>query len=358
MEKGGFKPEQAIEFAKMQPEHLRRDAMEAFHKERISQKEGIALIGGEVLDTIFAQPDIDLSKLEEMIREQGRDAGLSSKQMEIGRALVKEYGKRRDRLSSLRKKDLSPNDLFRESVYLRSPLKPNERVGVDWRTVVVHFRVPDRIYPTLRGSKDGDRSAGFFDKKRPFMAFERQGTRSKTTAVHEEQHAMYHMVREVLSKKLARTLFERSRPKFNEFVQRFRNEGPYRPAQDYIGQAIRSNTDRIKDEIFAYTRDGARSPRDIANVLLEPESDGGLYDYFNQERLSLQKMLESAGKDPETTKDIIKLFLDEHQEVVKDSVSAIRKLTEQEGYTFHQAFIFLMDVPVELWAKEVDRLGK
>src|SRR3989339_1285742 len=358
MKEGGFNPELAIELTKMQPEHLRRDAMEAFHAERISQKEGIALIGGEVLDTIFAQPGIKLSELETMIREQGQDAGLSSKQVDVGRALIKEYGKRRDRLDGLKKQDLAPNDLFKQLVHLKSPLKSHERVSLDWRTFVVNFRVPDSVYTSLRGINKGDRSAGFFDRKRPHITFQRQSTYSKTVATHEEQHSMYHLVREVLSKRLSKTIFERPRPKVKDFVDRFRNEGPYRPAEEYIQQEIRSNTDRIKDEIFAFTREDARSPKEIATVLLKSETDGGLYDYFEDERRSLENMLKSAGKDTETIKDVVKLFFDEHQEVVKDAVAAIRKLKEEEGYTFHQAFLFLMDVPVELWTKEVDRLGK
>ena len=142
-------------------------------------------------------------------------------------------------------------------------------------------------------------------------------------------------------------------------LSRFNTKEWQRLLSQYFDQLIFAYGDRVKDEMFAFTKEG-QSRKDIQNHLLKDEIDGGFYQYYLSEaktfawkaRLAVDVF---AGRKWE--EQILQEVKTRHHDLVKQGLDALEQLMEKEGYTFHQAFIFLMDVPLEFWGKEVKRLS-
>lgn len=369
-----FHPRERWVEVQLAPEQERAEREREFHLERVSQKESIALLVGDIMDAIGENPDIEIEKLKTIVDEYVPEIGLAEYQKKIAMDFIKAFEQRRKKLNELKAKGQTEKQLLEQVAHPKKGPLGKQRVDVSWRTFTVHFRVPSATYESIHGSQNLLRSGGFFDRRFPFATFEKRELSPIDDEVeaHEEMHAIYHLIREILSKHLRKTLFQRPSPDRVMFGDRMRHEGVHGPANDYVDQAIRAQTDRIKDEIFAFTRGYAetrtprsthpwprvghlRTPKEIISTLLKKEVDGGLYDYFRQDRNRLRSMVIANGGDlgSEIAEDYDKKMRAEHRRVVTEGVEAIENLIRAEGYSFMQAVVFFMDVPVERWKQEL-----
>ena len=221
-----FSPRDAHELIRMNPERTHQEQQE-FHQKRIEQKEGMALVGGEILDTIDRQPETEPKELEQMFNGFVNELELAGYQEQIGKKLIKAFGQRQTYLRTLKEKNFSPKDLLERIARPSVGPRTQNQVIVIWGPYAVHFAVPDHVYRSLPGARGVSLSAGFFSRDIPYATFgkSRFSGPNIRVDVHEGQHAMYELVRGVLSKELSKTIFHPEFPDTDHAVEQIQHEG-------------------------------------------------------------------------------------------------------------------------------------
>jgi hypothetical protein len=167
-------------------------------------------------------------------------------------------------------------------------------------------------------------------------------------------HALYDFVKPSYEKALGKSLFFRPAPSDRDGVNRLRNEG-LGGFEGYLHQLLASKSDRMKDELLAFTREAYRPGRTM-ETLMRPADKQGLYDYFQKQRDSTETALVTSGLRADLIHGAVdmlnKQFPQWHKKLVEDGLDTLRYLLVTKRLSFMEATFLLLDVPLERWPME------
>ena len=174
--------------------------------------------------------------------------------------------------------------------------------------------------------------------------------KTEATIVHEEQHAIKKLFLETGLDVTAMGEIEDAKD-YDQFKVLLR-----RYMRGYMLDKVRV----AKDEALAYYKEGQKDANDIYNVLTTPKDLGGVYDYFADSKLDIQKrLIEFLGDSHEgVIKDISdEVFEDEYKDILRDGLIAVNKLNEK-GYMREEIVNILINEPMEKWPRVAGLLKK
>lgn len=356
-----FEPGGELMEIKALPKEERKEKLRKYKEKLAYQKEGLARTQEELTNTIREKPDISWHELYEkalvLLQKYGADAQENKVKDILGR-----YYWRHKAIKEARGQFPGENKLF-EAIFGRPP---RGKVEVIEGPVTLYFRchnikdyaliskqtfldyrgpswsermaaraeggvsIGTSLIPNLQGTIIAERARGSFDDNK------------KKVYIHEEQHAIKRLFDERPIRKLKP--YETG----GSLVEQFRTK------RERIAEL------RVKDEIFAYMKEGRWNPEGVFNVLTMPEKKGGLYDYLAKDKQGLIALY-SKNKSSDEKKGIIKtvkqVFETEYHELIRNGIRSFQGLIDN-GYTVEQTVALLNAEPLTRWPKVVKRLLK
>lgn len=379
-----FFPELELAEIRTLPREKQRQALEEYKEKLSYQKEGLAFMQSDLKMRLSAHPDTPADELMEVVDLWGKMYGFTVEQKIIVQKILDGYKEKHEAIYALTKK-YGPQDdaeLFKD--VFGTPPKGN--VEVIEGSVTLCFRCHNLedyaliYYQKFSGSElsaeekeRANLSGGVSISSAPPQHPELAGTiiaekamgrafgrESQSIVVHEEQHALNRLFKEV---RVRENTFEKMKRATTEEEQKNFLLGYFRYMRAESGEG------RAKDEILAYLEQGGRSAEEIFKILTKPEKTGGLYDYFEIKRgpnnTSTKQSLPGFVLDVLNKKGDAqfvkmvkgaaeKVFEDEYKELIKTGLAAYSVLVNA-GYTKEQALAVLMKKPLSRWGKEASR---
>lgn len=335
---------------------LPKHETESFWIERAKQRIGIATVAALILEEVLSRPESTEEELLALVMEAGEELSLADYQHSIAKDLVRSATRRRHRISSFQEKFPSPEKHFQDVTRVH----PMEHVERSFHTLTIHFKIDPESYKRVRLSSN-ELSAGFFMPSRPEYTFQKGYLGDDGIRIHEETHALYFMLREVLQKHLGEERLERPYPDLGKMVKRIQHEQMDTLIKAFARAYILAASDRIKDEILAFSRQAPRSQRQTVNTLLQPADERGLYDYFHRvrERADTQIRRTFPADQAHWALTVLDEELRKQQKrLVEDGVAAVKTLLQRHHFTPEMVLFYLSDSPLERWPKETDLLYK
>lgn len=283
---------------------LKQVRLDEFKQKLAKQKEGLAGLQIEFLETVNANPDFKIEDLMTLVDKAAPEYQLNPRQVKFFRDLAEEYKKRHEAIKQIREKYPDNidgdkclfNDLFHS--------QPVGSIEVLTGPLTLYFMCHDKKdYSVIYQQKSvetltqedidiADKSGGvkihYSEKNELRHAITAENSHyyrgsatgySEATMRHEEQHALNSLV--------ADQLFEKA---FQHSIESA--ETPEKLKQEVITY-LRSKREylnfRLKDEVLAYYKekeypmdDNSGNPRfiKIFKILTKPHEHKGLYDYY------------------------------------------------------------------------------
>jgi len=343
------------------------DALQArkeFHEKRIEQKMGMATLGALMLELVMTDPEIPLNTLFDLMDEHTNELGLSGKQKSIFRKLIKEFGGRREKQRALKKENLTPETVFMK----RFHFAPKGSVKVEYGPITTNFILSSSSdYERIEGQRKTTRgvtlkSGGFFRRDYPDVTFSRAlGEATKEVVRHEETHALKHLIDSVIGYESFKKELVKKIERLKETLLKTKDLGKTEHiVREILFLYVEGTSNRIKDEIFANLRAGVKMDK-VASVLAKSDEHLGLYDYTKADRDRFEQFIQHSSLSVDQKDIVQKLVIDQftnmYKRLVKDAVSVVVDLTTKQGFSSEQVLLFLNDVPLSLWKKEVSRLS-
>ncbi len=343
------------EALKVLPESDRAERAPQFWTERTKQRKEIATVAALVLERVFQEPDATEESLLALVREFSEDIRLAPYQEKIARDLIHASRKRRLEILQLRKQYPEDTNLLRRA-HPRGTQGSVHRVSAVVRPLTIHFRVNEKTYQQMCEKTNAEKAGGFFEKSGKLFTYQRGIYERESTLLHEEMHALYDFFKGHLSKHLHKSLFLRPEPSMDRLQKRIRAEGVSRPLRDHLTELLHASADRIKDELFAFSRAATKEGK-ISSYLLQPKDKQGLYDYFDRALTFLTIAVAAYTTSEEDYRCAREMIEEEfpkmHRRLIEDGLSAMKTLSVHKKWTFMEVAFFFVDVPLERWPDEI-----
>lgn len=327
-----------------------------FWLDRTKQRKEIATVAALVIERVFQEPDVAEAELLSLVEEFSEDIRLAPYQEKLARDLIRASRKRRQEILRLRQQFPDDKELLRHA-HPRNTRGPILHARAAVCPLSIHFAVDKATYARMTEEKENmGQSGGFFAPSGKMFTYQKGFDQRWGTSLHEEMHALYAFFREHLSRHLKKTLFVRPLPSLAQLQKRIHAEGVAHPLREHLTELLHASADRIKDELFAFSRAGRGSGR-IMSALLTTEEKKGLYDYFASDltRLAIAIAGEKiSDRDYELAREIMEMeFLKMHKELIENGLGALKTLLVYKKWTFMEAAFFFVDVPLERWPEEI-----
>jgi len=178
---------------------------------------------------------------------------------------------------------------------------------------------------------------------------------------HEETHALKHLIDSVIGYESFKKELVKKIERLKETLLKTKDLGKTEHiVREILFLYVEGTSNRIKDEIFANLRAGVKMDK-VASVLAKSDEHLGLYDYTKADRDRFEQFIQHSSLSVDQKDIVQKLVIDQftnmYKRLVKDAVSVVVDLTTKQGFSSEQVLLFLNDVPLSLWKKEVSRLS-
>ncbi|MDD5251390.1 MAG: hypothetical protein PHT12_02025 [Patescibacteria group bacterium] len=347
-----FDPRLEYEALNIAPRDNKIERERDFERRRREQRIGIATAGGLAIETVLSNPETPKQELLGIFDEYREELKLADYQRALARDIINAYCTQHELVKGLYGAE---EDDFSRLRRLLPQIQDARSVAITPRPISLHVRLDGRAYRLIRGSGN---SSGFFRPSLKDFTFEcAEAFRGEGTMLHEEQHAIYYLLRTQAEKKLGKSLFNRPTPNLGEIVRRSPHEGEHRVVADYIQRLVAAEGDRIKNEIFAFTRTSDIAPTKVLKYLTA-EDEG--YDYWKNARSELLEYLSRGRSQSEVAKTVESARLEFKQARLRltgDGLEAVKALKTRLGFNHWQAVLLLFDRPLERWSEEVAKLS-
>lgn len=344
-------------------EHIkRREEFKSREKNIIDQMRVIASARCELQEIIKTNPDISDDDLKTKFISRTERFNLSPRQIDLANKAIDKYVIMHKSVSEYREMFPDDRDLY-QAVF---GCLPEGRVEVKVGPMTLYFICYDakdyaRIYsgqtnPDEETVRTARLSGGVFksgisikDVSGVIIAENRFGVPpmyySDKVYIHEEQHAIHRLFEKPMSvASYDTTVFKETDPEIKKMlILRY-----FRFIREGIGEH------RVADEILSFKKDGQNNAI-IINSLVKSEEEGGLYDFFKNEK---KRLLDKFGEIPEIDSLINKVFVTEYQEMISKALSAFDELTGTLGLSKEEAIAFLTMISIRYWPKMVERRKK
>lgn len=368
-----FDPKRELERITSGRESYLYEEVEDFKKRYEFQTYGLAVLENDIVATLEGDLRTTKETLLIMLAERAGGLGLTSEQQILASSLIGEFMNRHVAVMDVYDRNGGLGWAVYGEVFGKSPVGEvevyagpsvlyfrchndedyaliySQKYMNDEKTVDVTdvtrannsggVSVPQALNPSLAGAIIAENAHG-----RPYDEV------ADSVYQHEKRHA------------LNRFFLERGRS-LNTFYEMKNAKTPeerqYKMRQ-YM-RFIRSESEsRAADEILAYSSTG-ESPERIITTLTARSADGGLYDYFQEQRDNPEDMEEFLAKvlgeqSREDIREGIKLvFVDEYKKELERGLESIRRLSTRD-YTMQEIASILGRVPLTDWTKISRRL--
>lgn len=329
-----------------------------FWRERTRQRQDLATVAALVIDRIFEDPDVSTEELKALVRTFREEARMAPYQEHLAKTLIHEYGKRRKQITALRRQHPDDADLLQSA----NPILRRQRdplfVQAVVRPLTIHFRIGENAYDRLL-IRPSLKSGGFYQRSKQLYTYERVNrfhrVRNDGTLLHEEMHAMNDFLRKPIAHALGKSPFERPLPSLAIIGPQLQARGLV-ALHEQLMMLLHARGDSIKDELFAFSRESFRSGT-ISASLMRSSDQNGVYDFFEQDRLLLERAIMAAEVKTRIRERGLEMIHEDfprmHKRLVEDGLDAMRFLLDGKRWSFMEAAFFLVDVPLERWSDEI-----
>ncbi len=383
-----FNPKKELKKIKESPKPERRKLVAEFKKELAEQKEGIADLQEEVIRMIRENPDIKTDELYPRIAEMSREIKLGIVEKGIAKLLAEKYTKKHEAIENFwHRFDKSPNrdsdmfkDLFRREPLgrievLKGPMTLYIKCGNPKDYAMLHQQtfinsreatseevrkanlsgganLPTSPLPDLAGLINIENVQEMPDQEK-----------SKSTMLHEEQHAFYRL--------LTSSALEFLPALIESGVTAEEPEEATKQFQEMLKVDLRTlkieAEDRARDEILATMKEPDADDRRLFANLIELEANDGIYDYLVDARENqipnLVKhwkktgLLKNVPNIDETVHELIRqVFFREYYDVLSKGIASFKALTEKLSFSKEKTVALLEREPLAKWPKVVKRI--
>lgn len=364
------------------------------YKEKLAfQKEGLAMMQADLIRAIEDNPDLSADEAGNIVRKIKKDYGLTKEQVRIAGKIFGIYKKKHAAIEKIFSENSDPKDLYKTLF----GAEPKGEIEVIKSPMTLYFRCHNledyaRIFFQSKIMKEGDRppaaeelekaknssgvsiaAARILGLEGTLIAENAKGTiydeRAETTHIHEKQHAMKRLVTDAIE-----TIDPIDPRDIGEDEKKFKQELARR-----IEIRKACIEEAAKDEILAYMKAGHFSIESgeitarILKTLLRKNEEGGLYDYFSEDRgavlgTQVEKYAKIVLLPKERIEKIAKELLDEiydekkYEQMIKSGMEAFVQLwrgLREENKDAHykdKVIAFLVREPLGKWPKAVRRL--
>ncbi|MBU1179651.1 hypothetical protein KJ885_01770 [Patescibacteria group bacterium] len=358
-----FHPEEELKNVLAFPKSERKEALERYKEKLMYQKEGLAEMQEELIKRIRQNPNEKTDELLEAVDEFAEVYGLTPDQVSATGDMLCEYKVKRAHLLNFLSE--YPDDEERFKILFGA--EPKGEIEVIEGPMTIFFRCKnaedfERIYFQYRFLEEGDDYKLTKEEKKRAKevvgAFikncrigELKGTviiennaagrpledpESQALYEHEEQHAMYDMMKEEM-----------------QFGKAFRElqeaGGDDKKTEAAIVNFLKERrdfwADSAKDEILAYMKGGHRSVKDIIKILSRRRLAGGIYDYYAMDK---QSILDVAKND------FTKIVPKEPAEIEKMTKKQMNKVYDRKE--FDDMLEKGIDAYIKLWNAFEDKI--
>ncbi|TSC83212.1 MAG: Uncharacterized protein G01um101419_122 [Parcubacteria group bacterium Gr01-1014_19] len=383
-----FNPKKEIKKIKEAPKPERRKLVAEFKKELAEQKEGIADLQEEVIRMIRENPDIKTDELYPRIEEMGKEIKLGTLEKGIAKLLAEKYTKKHEAIETFWNRfSKSPNrdsdmfkDLFgREPLgrieILKGPMTLYIKCGNPKDYAMLHqqtFLIQREATPEEIGKSNLSGGASLPTSPLPDLTglinIENvqempDPEKSKSTMLHEEQHAFYRLLTSSALEFL---------PALIESGVTSNDPGEAtKQFQEMLKVDLRAlrveAEDKARDEILATMKEPNANERKLFTNLTEMEADDGIYDYLVKARETdipnLVKHWKKAGLlknvpdvDATVHESIRQFFFREYYDVLSKGIASFKALTDKLHFSKEKTVAFLEREPLAKWPKVVKRI--
>ncbi len=330
---------------------------------------------------ITQSPDLTADQIFDHAINSPLCAGLSDQQFEAVRLGLNLYAEHRQQIQIVRAA-YADDELYQASFHRQ----PKGEVQVICRPTIFYllclntedytFAFYGRSFgdPTDQEMKRANRTGGFYfstattvalptgEKNKIHLALENahgclSSDESSAVLNHEEQHSRWNLIN--------RTDLEyRSKPVYLDIEDISKTEDSPTRKQQLLSflRDIRSMAlARVQDEFLAYLVN-QKSPDEIASLLLCPEEENGLYDYFpfvQREEIKTGIWIEWQRADgwAEIESGVERVFTSEYRQLILRAADAALDFLKL-GYSYERVMELFTFIPIDQWGKAALRFDK
>ncbi|MSU55151.1 MAG: hypothetical protein EXS46_01255 [Candidatus Taylorbacteria bacterium] len=413
---GEFDPVVELEKVKALTGVKKQNALDIFKEKLSFQKKGIALMQEQIISEIRNNPDLSEEVMMTFVGPFERQYGLTHEQILATKNVVCAFYLKHNAVKAMRESHPDDVDLF-AALFGRRPIGKVECIE---GPVTLYFRCYDeRDYAYIYGEKFltrgevtqedillGNKTSGVSlgvarqsDLRGCLIAENVNGVPDEATHIHEEQHAIKRIFQSSLlddaPEVSALERWQRGEPlSDSEDTERYSFKRSSKEVTLFSVLEAKDDTERAlslvrwlrykrelieesaKDEIFAYLKtiplrtfenpvlredpaESAWNEADVYRALSRSKKDGGLYDYFADEKSELLKAIlsELGPKKAELiNRSMEKVFVTEYHTLIRDGIDAFLTL-RRRGNSVEKTIGLLTAEPLRKWPKVVGRLS-
>lgn len=408
-----FDPEAELKKISKLPKAEKKEVLEKYKEELISQKEGIAKLEEELEGEIRKNPDESADKYFKIVQEKAKDLKLSENQLSLFKKVLEEYQKRHKTIEETLKEYKDPKELFKACF----GGEPEGKVEIKKTPTMIYFRcynikdyallyslkflktlIKDVKLKDLKISKkDIDKAKVYqgvvinkalLPKLNNYIAIENVSnpSRLQSPLLHEEQHIINQLIfveREKL--KLADALFlkkfveenlrgpnplkniplvaKRLHVSQKELLQKLKSKEFLKflekvMAEKYLNSFEKLNELRAKDEILAHYKGGGKIEHIFFSMI--SKSPHNFYNYFSAPIKN--KLLEDLKRIFKLTNErFLKLKIVEMENKYRknlDKAMGALNFLQEKGLKRNEIIRLLILEPLNSWFKLVIRMEK
>lgn len=380
-----FTEEEKTSLSKEDKKRIRAERLEEYKEELIKQKQGIAEIQENLEKQIRDNPELSQQELMKTVFAKAPECRLSKNQLNLFEETLNKYVERHQAIREARKKYPNDKEFFRACF----GKEPRGVIEIIESPITLYFRCHNLedytwIYQekflaaesekaTKSELKKADETGGCLIPKclipslRNVITVENAGGKpfeSRRTFKHEEQHAIKTLFRENKIRKPLMGVVIGMHDVQEEIIEEFQDKRISSYLIDYLRFERESFENLAKDEILAHYKGGEYPLEKIKKTLLQPEKKGGTYDYFNEDRKNLEKMLredlspEIFDENKKTIKKAFEqVFVKEYRQEIVRAIDAVKEL-ENMGKNRNQIIPLLITESLSRWGKLAKRIKK
>jgi len=336
---------------------LKRERLEDFKKNLAEQKIGIAGINAELEEMVLADEKFDRSKLENYVSEKAELYKLSPAQLKRYEHVFNLIKENNTEVSKIAKKysGRSDKELF-AAIFGKKPVGEVKIEKGPISFFVICYDLKDYVSVYSGDAKDQALAAsigghahaktiipGLIGAVTVANAWHGNEDYLKTTKIHEEKHILNALIR-VVEEAVDKITYKGEQQETDEKI-----------AGIFLNKDRMRNEARAKDEILSYFKDG-RGLKAIKYKLFRKKSDGGLYDYFEDD-----KKYFSYPKYAKFEKDLLEKvqqkFREKYEINIQIGLEIIGNL-ERIGFSREKIIGLFQTERLDSWHKVYERIQK
>lgn len=363
-----FRPRRELHDIKSFPRSEKKQKLEEFKEKLAYQKEGLAEMQEIMMLKIRENPDVSKEELMKEAEYFADEFGFNEWQRTVAETVIDAYLQKHKSVRENRAAYPDDKDIFRK-VFGKMP---EGKIEVIEGPITLYFRCYDiRDFSGIRGGKfyfgekitDEDiiknktiKGVTAYSLVKDLVGtiivenFSKPADDSAETLVHEEEHILQELFAGVVEET------EKEFDFFTAFLEAQSKEQKEILFARYFRSLLKESEKRAQGEILAYFKEKDVSAEKIFERLIEPEEEGGAYDYRYRLKTELNEWINEKEFKPFADKAFNEVFEIEYPNLLIAAIEAFENL--KKYYNTEKAVEILRNEPLANWKKAAMRLCK